>query len=437
MKQQEKKEYLRKSPLFRSLLSGNEIRYSDVIGYFIETFIFNPLANKSIKYNNIYVYREKSHTDLWINAVNSDSTKPEVDDSLERPLFLIENKLKTLPIDNQLRNYSEVFVNSYIDYYKGKIKQVEGGTRVVKNKLFDNRENIQSEIRKLEFFLLLPISKEKQRTITCDIPKINFGQINELQLTWKIITYEKLGSNIYKFINKKKKEGSDIYLYAFFNDFAKILMSFSILSRWFNDLSMSKSIIKVFNAPDIFKELNMEDLYSKFRASQCAEQLSIMIHNSLISDLSFNEIDSNKIYIHTSFSRKSSLFEVKQRIGKDIIYVIQYQAGVLKKGLAIKTETANKYYDWFKHSWFIKVKESEEREAVFEVKNEAGQKDEDKFYKYSINKKLTFYYSIYRIVKKGRHELTIKEILNLMKYYISDVPTINGETQTNSICRVY
>jgi len=108
-----------------------------------------------------------------------------------------------------------------------------------------------------------------------------------------------------------------------------------------------------------------------------------------------------------------------------------------KKGLAIKTETANKYYDWFKHSWYIKVKENDEIEVEFEVKDEAGQKDEDKFYKYSINKKLTFYYSIYRIVKKGRHELTISEILNLMKHYISDVPTLHGETQTNSICIVY
>ncbi len=40
-------EYLDNSPLFQSLLFGNEIRYTDMLCYFIETIIKNNHLNQS------------------------------------------------------------------------------------------------------------------------------------------------------------------------------------------------------------------------------------------------------------------------------------------------------------------------------------------------------------------------------------------------------
>ena len=63
----------------------------------------------------------------------------------------------------------------------------------------------------------------------------------------------------------------------------------------------------------------MADLYSKYRASQCADELSKSIGEP-ISEKSVLKLVKNDILIHYDFSRKHGLFEVKKYIRKSVYY---------------------------------------------------------------------------------------------------------------------
>jgi hypothetical protein len=68
MEKKDGHEYLKSSYLFNSLLFGEEIRYTAFINFIFNELRINPLDYGSFE-NPIRSYREKSHTDVWINKI--------------------------------------------------------------------------------------------------------------------------------------------------------------------------------------------------------------------------------------------------------------------------------------------------------------------------------------------------------------------------------
>ena len=218
------KDILTGSPLWKSLLSDKEIRYSDFLGLFIEKYKFNPFTlNHAEKY---IVHREKKHTDLWINEII-----PVIGDEIERPRYLIENKLKSLPYVSQLTKYTEIFVNEYIKSFREEYRRnnsVTGPVHISKirkdRNIADKLDNVQND---LKFYLLSPLRKDLNPVkIKCPSAiKSNSGEY--LEFRWHPISYNSIGDTI----KSKVPKNSHSYIDLLFNDFANILSSMTIFIK--------------------------------------------------------------------------------------------------------------------------------------------------------------------------------------------------------------
>lgn len=195
MKDNKKIAHLINSPLFNSLLNGDEIRYSDIIVYLINRFKIIPFDTEITK-GNFRVYREKSHTDIWINKFDINRTG----DLFELPYILVENKLKSLPEESQLKGYTEIFIGQFIESFKNIIrKENPNWQNITRNRLLPYKERIICELKNLRFYLLTPVS-EGNYTISLNLPEINSGDNMELTIEWKNVSYEALGRNIHGFL---------------------------------------------------------------------------------------------------------------------------------------------------------------------------------------------------------------------------------------------
>lgn len=406
MNTQEKMDHLHNSILFNSLLAGDEIRYSDLIGYYIEKFKKNPFEHGCPELpEKTVVYREKKHTDLWIT--NTIGENPS--DSFEIPIILVENKLKFLAIEKQLQDYSSLFIDDFIESYKNVMKKEKGWKSINANRLYEYRNKIESGLMGLKFYLVSPMGGSNI-TITCDISRINKGVKMEIPMTWSHITYFDLGENLYEQCNGIP----DPYLKSFLEDFANILRSISILTNEWQKEINNVSILKVFTVPEVFKAIGLSDLYSKYRASQCAEQLALKLGVTIHSGSHKNLADKTIIANH-AFSRKDSLFEVKNKINKDLTVIIQYQNKELRKGVVLKKGTANRYNNWLLDKWAIGG-----NKIYFKIPNPLEQDDDEKYYKYKVDNENTFYYSKYQI----EPYIEVRDILTLMVKHVNDIPII-------------
>lgn len=422
MKQNKKTSHLNQSPLFNSLLNGDEIRYSDIIAYLIKRFNIIPF-DKEINKGNYQVHREKKHTDIWINKFDINRTG----EIFEIPDILVENKLKSLPDESQLKEYTEIFIAEFIESFKNVIRRENPNWQNInRNRLLTYQERIICEIKNLRFYLLTPIS-DSNFHIRLNLPEINAGIDLELTIEWKNVSYETLGIHIHKFLKNNsfrnvlkslyslKSLHQAIYEFHFFNDFAKILMSFSQISEDLKTFAVQTPVLKFFTPDEVFSDMGLEVLYAKVRASKCATHLS-QLKGVQISGISCNLLSVGTIVANFDFSNGHSLFEYKRKLTDHMTYIIQYQAGVLKKGLVISPETAQRFENWFRADWIV-----EGITLNFQILNVDAVLDIDRYNTYNEGDKV-FYYSKCIIANLPEPDLvTVDKLTRLMVEKIDEI----------------
>ena len=437
----EKKNTLNDSPLWKSLLSDKEIRYSDFIGLFIETYKVNPFDCEQINETyNIEVNREKKHTDLWIEKILDISKDVNIETLPIRaneqdeigiiriPWILIENKLKSIPFEEQLRRYTEKFVDEYIiqikKLFKSKhtefqpSKKNKRGKQInlsaIREKNDEQISNLLNEIQHLKFYVISPFKNDDLKTtfkLSRQIIPYNNGI---LEFTWEQISYPELGNNMLKILENDNNHAVKKYLKELFRDFAEILDSMTLFNSALMNLDFTAKIIDFFNPSGKpgFKDFkNMHSLYAKVKASQCAHELKRRIKKVDVSNKSVLKMHVEEVLTHFDFSRKDSLFEVKKCIIENkLMIIIQYQNKELRKGLVVADKTIGNYNLWFDQQW----------NGI-----EFSQKPNDGYYSYRINDEMTFFY-----YKHECENESVDTILELMAEKIQD----NAEETTLTNC---
>jgi len=433
---EEKENTLNDSPLWKSLLTDKEIRYSDFLGLFIETYKQNPFENGQIEYD-IEVNREKKHTDLWIEKIidisndegngicDNDNNSQEEIGVFKLPAILVENKLKSIPFRDQIEIYTEKFVSEYIhqvkQIFKSKHSEFQPSEKGKKGKRItlpairrkEDEEVIKllNEIQNLKFYLISPFENKDLNTtftLTSQIIPYNNGV---LEYTWKQITYNEIGNNMLTIIENNNQTVIK-YLKELFRDFAEILDSMTLFNSALTNLDFSTKIIDFFNPegkPGFTDFKNMHSLYKKVKASQCAHELKKRMEKVDVSNKSVLKMHEDEVLIHFDFSRKDSLFEVKRCVlEKKLMIIIQYQNEELRKGLVVADGTISKYNSWFDQEW---------NGIQFLPKPNGGH------YSYRINDKMTFFYNKHKCENES-----VETILNLMAEKIQDNTEVNDLT---------
>jgi hypothetical protein len=426
-KNEEMGRILNDSPLWKALLSDKEIRYSDFLGLFIETFKLNPVcADLSSRDYDIEVNREKKHTDLWIERIidiseyvnnegwdNANNALDEIG-IIRLPWILIENKLKSIPFREQIELYTKKFVDEYINtvkqIFKTKHPEYRGRGKRIQLRTIENQNDEQiiillNEIKNLKFYLISPFKSndlDTEITVSRKIIPYNNG---ELKYNWEQITYPEIGKNILYILDNSRNLSVKSYLNDLFRDFAGVLDSMTLFNYALESKDFKTSIIDFFNPEDKigFTEFNnMHSLYKKIKASQCAQELSRSLKKE-ISNKSVLKMKKDEILIHHDFSRNDSLFEVKKcLIEEELMIIIQFQSNELRKGIVVEDKSICKYDKWFEQEW-DGIKFSPKLDKPSEHCS------------YRINDKMTFFYNRYDC-----EDETVEKILNLMALKIED-----------------
>ncbi len=416
--------YLSSSPLYKSLLTGDEIRYSDFIAFYINTAKANPFSSKNSDLKQPFkVLREKTRNDIKVNLIKQNREGK----LYEMPHILVENKLKSLPDVDQLIQYTKSFVNEFIDSYKN-ILRTHSGESIRKNRLIDATPEILMGIENLEFYLLTPQGGEN-KVVTINIVELNANK----DITWVHKSFYELGENIKSYI-KNKKFASTIkailhgyffkyqYNEAIIKDFASILMSLTLKVKNFNAFSEDDTILDIFNTKYIDNELTI--LFSKIRASACEQLLRKRFPNNVNRghNLPSNLINDRIGTIVTidGYSPKGggAHFDIAKKINNKVTYILQYQGGSLRKGLTIPSNinTTGIYTQWFINNQF-----NNPPNILFNVANVNGATDRDRYNFFdNLDGKFIMYYS-----KLDVQNFTVSEVLDLMEQLISDQNQMN------------
>jgi hypothetical protein len=329
--------------------------------------------------------------------------------------MLIENKLKSLPTNKQLEEYSKKFVQEYLIAYKQELKnRRKNEFRIGKPLNSEDFTKFETNSNQLKCLLLVPEKIEegkKKKIYVKEVKDINNREC-DVCITWEYVGYSTLGECIQNKIDELTING---YPKNLFTDFANIVISISNLISSISKIKVDDSVLKIFTPPEQFKKYKLSDLYSKYQASRCAKLLQERIKNSeMCRSDDFDSVEKHLIINH-DFSNGAGLFEVVKRVKKDVTYILQYQAGVLKKALILKTASkANRYDEWFR---------ADLSEFKFEIKNDVKTKNEEryKYYKMKGTDK-TFYYSYCKIPK----DITLKRLISIMAEHINDNVYLNN-----------
>lgn len=443
MSPEEKITFFKESALWNYLLLDKEIRYSDFITFFMEKYQYDPFNEKNLAETlgaingKFEVSREKQKIDIWIDKVENF----EVDEEEHRekfitvltPYIIIENKLKSLPYEKQLQNYTETILKEYYNSQKTKLKLDCKIKRITwekfKKKIKEKNINPKNDIG---FYLFTPNSVKSSNieiTIKKDIIKEDFFE-EDKEFNWAHSSYKEIGERILKKIPQKENRDHFDHL---MEEFANVLININVFYDELNKFEIDEEILNVFDPGknEIFNEFpKMHDLFHKYRASQCAKYLNEKLNeneeHSIIGNWSWEEFKKLKeegkytYIISHSFSNKTGIFEIARMINDNIIYSIQYQDKVLKKALVLENDDNENYTEFFKNPW-EGTENGQQRKFVF--KN--GQLD-GKCLKYKFDDKRTFYYTKHTV----REEDTVIDIINLMVQHIMDDPHPNSTPKT-------
>jgi hypothetical protein len=382
MDDNQKLAHLSNSILFNSVLLGKEIRFSDMIKYFMEYFNFNPFINQGF---HGYVLRENNHTDIWVNINYHQTVLPNT---------LIENKLVSLPNEIQLQNYALRFIKRFISEYKSYLRENLGVNRITENILNQHWNEISELINECNFILLSPTGGEN---IPCHTIIIN----HRIDVEWQHLSYSDLGGNIGRYNNAQ--ENLDAYIRCYWKDFAEILMSFSILNIHQPDIN--ESISQAFNPTPLFENLNLKPLYSKTMAFYCTLHLRDALGNinpppEVNNNWNHQIINIGDIIIKYDYTNGEGLFEVLKRVGENTVYLLQYQSNELRKGLIIHQENEALCHPWISDNW---------HNLDFAIYN-------NNMYRFAISNGFYYFHSKYTV----NEEDSIGDIVQLMAEHIND-----------------
>lgn len=275
MNKKEIKEYLNASPLYNLSLSSKELFHSNFL-YWIgknhpELFvaIFKDLGCvASWSDDNWKIKREHLNFDICI----------ETPDGIK---FVLENKVKSIPMKRQLDEYEVKLVNKECD------------------------------------FVLL--------SLATDFPD---KKAIEEKNKWKIKNYENLYVAI---INNKNKFVSDSYSLALIEDYCGFIINLHNLSRYWEVKDDSPFLLR----PDEdVQDLRIGDLRDKIWNSQACVKLMSELERvcqvkafycwNIWEIRDYGECLS-KLYVNWAFTHGQGLLEVKVKINKDFVMLIQLQ----------------------------------------------------------------------------------------------------------------
>lgn len=241
-------EYLKHSPIFAISLSSKELFHSNFWAWLIE---YNPEFSRvffddiDVK-NNLIVKREEKNRDLSIHVKDK--------------VYIIENKLKSLPREEQIKIYQE---------------------------------------------------KEKYFCKGC---LTGFIRLNSLPYGWHFKSYKEIGEAILR-INEKYKDND---WYIFIQEYAKMIIEIEKIMVEFGkkhgDRLITNSQYDLYLYLREFEDIRFADILKKMKANEFANYLNKNLTDELKKSLGDSDF---KLYIGSDFSNKSSIVDVRIIKNKD------------------------------------------------------------------------------------------------------------------------
>lgn len=306
-------DYLKKSPVFASSLGSKELFHSNIWAYLIEQdarylkVFFKDFVVENYSNSKKEVYREKLNMDLIIR-IGSD-------------VFVIENKIKSLPREDQLRDY------------EGKM---------------DNDKN-------KEFY----VPKEKRHFCLTGIPEDGpkfLKKPNSLQESWEYVNYKKISDQL-------KEITMGIILNEETKHFRFFALEYAEMINNLSDLLSAKEheLKDVFYFPqhyenddykDIREELRIDDILQKINADQ-------------FTTYAHEQLDKNNLGVQskTGYTNQRSLSEFYYLIGNE-----KDEEGKPSEHLKFGVQIQNTMFRWFAEVYKPKIT----KDIVFEKGKEIG-----------------------------------------------------------------
>lgn len=221
-------EFLKNSLLFQMSLGSRELYHSNVWAWLIENDpdfvkVFFPDFQKEV-YTVLGVSRECKHRDIiiWLQKTGYKGKK-------EKYFYVIENKIKSLQQEDQLKNYTENLWESTL--LQGTITGIENNLE--KDRIsFENKSTKEQVV--WEFVGYATISKrirELAQSSTSKVIKLNLSQIKE---------YCDIINTLYDILNEALSQNKDFVWY------------------WGNSDNFTKEL----------RDLRIEDMYIKLQGSR-------------------------------------------------------------------------------------------------------------------------------------------------------------------------
>lgn len=340
---------LKKSPMFAISLSSKELFHSNFWAWLIE---YNPEYSKvffdDIDFNNIlFVKREEKNRDVSIH--------------LNEKVYIVENKLKSLPNKEQIIGYQ----NEEPYFYKGCL------TGVVK----------------LDF----------------------------LPNNWCFKSYKEIGNSILK-INEKYKEDKWYFL---IKEYANMIITIEYIlvsfSKEYGNKLISQAQHNTYPILNDFEDIRFADILKKSKANDFVNYLNNSLKHELDDLLKYSDF---KLYIGSGFSNKSSLVDVRIIKNKDtdhqIVIGIQIQDNQYRLCIERRKGTLNfnndnalneLFNEFLNYGWFENYNKSSK---LLKNKNTSMR---EMFCKYCTN----IYKFIYQYYNLSENDLRFENLINQIR----------------------
>lgn len=264
---------LKSSPLFNMSLSSKELFHSNFIAWIIENYpkLFYSKISDYFNFQDdeiIEVRREQANIDLTLK--------------LKAKTIFIENKVKSSPNEEQLKNYRK-----------------------------DNQQDI---------FILLSLIK----------PSFNLESIG-----WKFLSYYE----IIKIIRYIEQNITNKYHIELLKDYSFVLEKLVHATDYLN-LDLENSVFDFYNYKySLFHHIRMNDFYIK----HIYNQLSIFIYNNLITKYDKNIISTGSWYEKNKHREGNILIQTSFQNGKGILHIEYVYQDDLLIGIMIDGQKYNQY----------------------------------------------------------------------------------------------
>ena len=236
-------EFLKNSLLFQMSLGSRELYHSNVWAWLIENDpdfvkVFFPNFQKEV-YTVLGVSRECKHRDIiiWLQKTGYKGKK-------EKYFYVIENKIKSLQQEDQLKNYTENLWESTL--LQGTITGIENNLE--KDRIsFENKSTKEQVV--WEFVGYATISKrikELAQSSTSKVIKLNLSQIKE---------YCDIINTLYDILNEALSQNKDfVWYWGNSDNFTKELRDLRIVDMYIK-LQGSRFIHYIKSREELFKKL--------------------------------------------------------------------------------------------------------------------------------------------------------------------------------------